>query len=241
MATVPEHYEKLLSGFYTWMSGGALPKIEENRQFLEMYDIVPRHSKTAVDLGSGPGFQSIPLAERGYKVISVDLSQKLLDELENRKNHLDIKTIHDDIINFSSHLSHPVELVVCMGDTLTHLESFEMVDSLFQKVHAALEKEGRFVITFRDLTAQMKELDRFIPVKSDENTIFLCFLEYEDLQVKVHDLIYTKENGVWTFKKSFYRKLRIPLDRVTDRLRNIGFQIEISRNSGGFITVIAKK
>ncbi|VVB85358.1 Methyltransferase domain protein [uncultured archaeon] len=236
MASVPEHYESLLSGFYTWMSGGASPKIEENRQFFAMHKIVPRLSKTAVDLGSGPGFQSIPLAEKGFKVISFDLSQKLLDELENSKNQLDIITIHDDIVNFSTHLSNPVELIVCMGDTLTHLESFDKADSLFKEVHAVLEKDGRFVMTFRDLTTPMKELDRFIPVKSDENTIFTCFLEYENQHVKVHDLVYTKDNGVWTFKKSFYRKLRIPMEWVTERLGNIGFQIEISENARGLIT-----
>jgi len=241
MVTVSEHYRNLLSGYYTWMSGGALSKIEENRQFFQIHNIAPRLSKTAVDLGAGSGFQSIPLAETGFKVISFDLSQDLLDELDNRKNQLDIKTIHDNIVNFSTYLSDPVELIVCMGDTLTHLESFDLVDSLFLKVHRMLEKGGCFVMTFRDLTAPLKELDRFIPVKSDGNTIFTCFLEYENDHVKVHDLVYSKENGMWTFKKSFYLKLRIPIDWVTGCLLNIGFQIEISANTKGLITVIARK
>lgn len=241
MVTVSEHYECLLADFYLWMFGNAQSRIEENRQFFKQHNIYPYLSKIVVDLGSGPGFQSIPLAEKGFKVISIDLSQKLLDELENRKNQLPIRIIHDDMINFSKHLSSPVELIICMGDALTHIESFDLIESLFKKAYKALENGGHFVMTFRDLTESLNELDRFIPVKSDENTIFTCFLEYENDHVKVHDLIYTKENDMWTFKKSYYRKLRIPMNWTIDHLLSIGFQIEASDNTRGLITIIAKK
>ena len=53
---------------------------------------------------------------------------------------------------------------------------------------AALERGGRFVITYRDLSREALELDRFIPVRSDDTTILTCFLEYEPETVKVHDL-----------------------------------------------------
>lgn len=57
----------------------------------------------------------------------------------------------------------------------------------------ALEAGGRFVLTFRDLTFELKELDRFIPLRSGADAIFSCFLEYEAEHVKVHDLVYTRK------------------------------------------------
>ena len=126
-----------------------------------------------------------------------------------------------------------------MSDTLIHLESKEKVSSLFQKVFTSLEDEGRFIITFRDLTGELSELDRFIPLKSDEQTMLTCFLEYEPDTVKVHDLVYQKVNDSWKLNKSFYRKLRLSPQWVDEKLRNAGFgQIETEVNNG-LVTIIA--
>ncbi len=53
------------------------------------------------------------------------------------------------------------------------------------------------------------KFSNLIPVKSDEQTIFTCFLEYEANIVKVHDLVYQKDNNGWKLNKNFYRKLRL--------------------------------
>ncbi|MGE5340476.1 MAG: class I SAM-dependent methyltransferase [Candidatus Omnitrophota bacterium] len=241
MATVENHYENLLADVYTWTLGGPEVKIEENRRFLEGHQIVPRLSKQAVDLGAGSGFQSITLAEKGFQVTAIDWSQKLLNELIGRKNQLDITPICDNLLNFTVHVSSPLELIVCMGDTLTHLESLEQVELLFQKAYDALEKGGRLALTFRDLTTELKNLDRFIPVNSNRDTIFTCFLEYEPHHVKVHDLLYVWEKEKWNLKKSYYLKLRIRMDWVSERLTAIGFQSEVSNLDRGLITMIVKK
>ena len=241
MATVSDHYENLLAGHYSWMSGGAEPKIEENRSFFSSNGIAPRLSKIAVDLGAGSGFQSIPLAEAGFDVIAVDLSRELLVELDSRKGGLKIKTVHDDMLNFSTQVKTPVELVVCMGDTLTHLETVDHADRLFTEVYKSLESGGKFILTFRDLTAELKGPERFIPVRSGENRIFTCFLEYEKDYVKIHDLVYIRDNQKWILLKSFYRKIKIGMDWVASHLEKKGFRMEMADNTRGLITVIAKK
>lgn len=48
-----------------------------------------------------------------------------------------------------------------MGDTLTHLDSFEKVKSLFADTFRCLEKGGKFVLTFRDLIPELKGTDRW--------------------------------------------------------------------------------
>ena len=82
MASVKEHYQSHLSDYYSWMYGGFELKVSENRRFFQDQHVRPEHSGLAVDLGAGSGFQSIPLAELGFKVTAIDLSQKLLDELK---------------------------------------------------------------------------------------------------------------------------------------------------------------
>ncbi len=241
MATVAEHYEKHLARYYSWLFGDFNKTVEANRRFFIVQKLIPRKSKIAIDLGSGPGFHSIVLAQLGYSVFSFDLSQILLDELKSNSGRLQITPIKDDIMNFTSHCHESIELCVCMGDTLTHLDSFEKVKNLFADVYYSLEAGGKFVLTFRDLVPELKGLDRFIPIKSNSETIFTCFLEYEAEYVRVNDMIYAKSRDGWKLDVGCYRKLRIPQEWVRRELLDLGFTIALCENNKGMITVIASK
>ncbi|HWQ96012.1 MAG TPA: methyltransferase domain-containing protein [Candidatus Methylomirabilis sp.] len=241
MTTIIEHYENHLARYYSWLFGDFNKTVELNRRFFIAHDIIPGESKIALDLGCGPGFQSIALAQLGFRVYALDFSQKLLDELRKHSASMQIDPIRDDILNFASHCPENVELSVCMGDTLTHLDSFEKVKDLFEDVYGSLETGGKFLLTFRDMVHELKGTDRFIPVKSDLETIFTCILEYEADHVKVNDMIYTKSEDGWKLDVSCYRKLRIPLEWAKKELLELGFSICLCDNNKGMITVIAGK
>lgn len=159
---------------------------------------------------------------------------------ENSEN-LPIITVQGDLINFEQHINSKPELIICMTDTILHLESKEKVTLLFNKVFSSLEKNGKFIMTLRDLSTELSELDRFIPVKNDEKTIFTCFLEYEPTTVKVHDLVYQKERDIWKLNKSFYRKLRLSKHWIDKQLKETGFSKIESSVDKGLITVIVTK
>jgi precorrin-6B methylase 2 len=241
MATVKQHYADVLADVYSWMLGGFDLALERNTAFFKKHNINPQKSAMAIDLGAGCGFQSIPLASLGFNVMAIDLDQKLLDELTANASNSDITTIQDDLINFEQYVDRRAELIVCMTDTLLHLESQEKVNTLLQKIFASLENEGKLIFTFRDLTQELAGLDRFIPLRSDEQTIFTCFLEFEPDTVKVHDLVYQKDFEGWKLNKSFYRKLRLSQQWMEQQLQDVGFeQIEVEVNKG-LITMIATK
>jgi SAM-dependent methyltransferase len=241
MATVKEHYENHLAKYYSWMSGGISNKLEENRKFFKDHNVCSRGSGVAVDLGAGSGFQSIPLAELGYQVIAIDLSNHLLAELKENAKDLSIEIINDDLSNFSKHCPDTVELVVCMGDTLTHLNTHQNIRQLLRRVYSALEIGGQVILTFRDLTSGLKGLDRFIPVRNDANTIFTCFLEYEKDYVKVHDIIYEKKHNQWELKKSVFNKIRISPQWAREILQKFGFKVETYGIHNGVVCIIAHK
>ena len=241
MAGVCEHYENHLARYYAWISGGVDEKMEENRKFFVDHDIQPIRSGLAFDLGAGCGFQSVPLAQLGFRVVALDLSAKMLAQLKKTAKNLPIETICDDLSNFTNYKSGDSELVVCMGDTLTHLDDFKKVQALLDTVFFSLETGGCLILSFRNLTQELVELDRFIPVKSNETTIFTCFLEFEKDSVKVHDIIYEKNNGQWVLQKSVFQKLRISPDWTQKYLQEIGFAIEFYDEQNGLIFIIARK
>lgn len=241
MVTVKEHYENHLAKYYSWMSGGFSKKLEENRKFFKDHNLWPRSTRVAVDLGAGSGFQSIPLCELGYQVIAIDLSHQLLAELKENAKDLSIEIINDDLLNFSKYSPDTVELVVCMGDTLTHLNTHQNIRELFKSVYNALEIGGHVVLTFRDLTTELKGLDRFISVRNDSKIIFTCFLEYEKDYVRIHDIIYEKKRNQWEMKKSVFNKIRISPHWTRKTLQEFGFRVEAYDIYNGVVCIIALK
>lgn len=241
MATVKNHYQDVLSEVYSWMFGGLESGIKRNEEFISRNNLIPQKSKIAVDLGSGCGFQSIPLARLGYTVTAIDLDEGLLNELKNNSDNLPIRCLQSDIIDFDRYVDGGVELIVCMTDTLLHLDSKEKVNLIFHKVFSALLPGGRLVITFRDLSHELKEAERFLPVKNDENIIFTCFLEYEPETVNVYDVVYKRSDNGWDLFKSFYRKLRLSNKWVVEQLSQTGFNSISSDNENGIFTIIATK
>ncbi|MFA6979684.1 MAG: class I SAM-dependent methyltransferase [Ignavibacteriaceae bacterium] len=241
MASAKEHYDKLLAGNYSWMFGGSENKITENKIYFESHGIKPERSGIAVDLGAGSGFQSMPLSQIGFSVIAIDFSEILLSEIRTNSKGQKIKTVNDDLLNFKKHVPAKVELCVCMGDTLTHLNSLEDLEKLFKDINAVLEDKGKLILSFRDLSFELTELDRIIPMRSDETKIFTCFLEYEQDKVKVHDILYEHTGEGWQLKKSFYRKLRISRDWIIAKLVSLDFYIEVSNVNKGMVEIIARK
>jgi SAM-dependent methyltransferase len=240
VASVEQHYDEVLSDVYSWMYGGFEAAVARYTDFFTTRGLTPRGSARAVDLGAGCGFQSIPLAKLGFSVTAIDLDRKLLEELGRHAGSARITTIRGDLSHFDRHVTEPVELVVCMVDTVLHLDAKETVIELFAKVRAALEPGGRFVITYRDLGREAADLDRFIFVRSDDSTIFTCFLEYEPDTVKVHDLVHRRQGGQWKLYKSFYRKLRLPPSWVEAELVRAGFSTVESGVDRGLVTIVAE-
>ena len=141
MSSVQEHYDNLLADVYIWMSGGFEATRQRYANFFRKARLTPQGTALAVDLGAGPGFQSLPLADLGYRVLAIDTSRALLNELNARKQQRNIEVICDDMLNFPVHLSSPAHLIVCMTDTLLHLGSKAEVDTLIQHCANALQAE----------------------------------------------------------------------------------------------------
>jgi SAM-dependent methyltransferase len=241
LASVEEHYEKLLARHYSWMRGDYDANVRESLAFFEEAGISPRSGGKALDLGCGSGFQSIALAELGFAVLSVDTSGVLLDELRKRAEDREIQARLGDIRDPDVYAAEgPFKVAVCMGDTLTHLETPSEVEALIGDVRGAVEEGGTLVFEFRDYTEELKCADRAIPVRMEDDRIMATFLEYEADRVNVHDIIFEKSAQGWEAKRSAYRKLRLGAEEVAGLLERVGFRIVSRGEGGGFVRIVAR-
>jgi SAM-dependent methyltransferase len=239
--TVKDHYDNFLAKYYSWMFGDFEAKVQENINFFKKHHILPAMSGRAVDLGCGSGFQSIALSGLGFSVLSIDQSSILLEELEQRRGLREIEIVRDDILCLRDHLSDQVDLITCMGDTLTHLDSLSKIEKLFRTVYMSLKAGGRLCLTFRDMTEELQGIDRIIPVRADDHLIMTCFLEYEGQYVNVHDIIYVRTQTGWELNKSFYKKIRVGVGWVKKELEKSGFHIVFEGTTKGFSAIVASK
>jgi SAM-dependent methyltransferase len=239
--TVADHYEKHLGPIYTWMVGGVDAAISRSVAELDALPLPSKAGGTAVDLGAGFGMHAIPLARRGFSVVAIDTYDPLLEELVSRKGSLPIRTVNADLLAFRTHIAAPIDVIMCMGDTLTHLPNHSSVESLFRDVAASLGPGGLFAATFRDyVSAPLQGDARFILVRGDEERVLTCFLEYADTTVTVHDLLYQREGGSWRLRASSYPKLRLSPEWVVEQLSSLGLSVHRDKAPAGMIRITAR-
>lgn len=238
--TAADHYATHLAPIYSWMVGDRDAALVRSAAELNAVNLPDKMKGTALDLGAGIGLHAIPLAQRGFAVTAIDSNQQLLCELQQRSESLVITAIVADILDFPTHVQQPVDVILCMGDTLTHLPSIAAVETLFESVARLLNRGGVFVTTFRDYaTAPLTGEHRFIPVRSDARRILTCFLEYSEDQVTVHDLLHEWHNGGWQQRVSSYPKLRLAPEWVVTQLRKHALTVHRGTGPGGMTRVIA--
>lgn len=236
-----EHYENHLANVYSWMSGDFETCQNEFSAFLKEQNIFPLSSKVAIDLGSGHGVQSYALAKAGFKVWAVDFNAQLLNELKENCQGLDVTAIEQDMRLVTKHEDLDPELLVCWGDTLTHLENESDIERFIDYSCDILKAGGKFILSFRDYSEKRVGNERFIPVKSDATRIMTCFLDYSPTHVVVSDLIYQFDGSTWHQKVSSYNKFRISVDEVTEMLENNNMRILYTSETNGLVRIVASK
>lgn len=239
---VIRHYDRLLAEHYTWMSGISFDqKVSEQEGLLRQLGLAG--GGTAIDLGCGPGYQSFALARLGFDpVFAVDTSEMLLAELTNAKHEERIVTLHSDLRQLAR-LVAPEEAsaVLCMGDTLTHLPDFGDVAAMLGNAQCVLRSGGWLVVSYRDLSQPLTGLDRIFDVRSDNDRIMTCLLDYGPETVVVTDLIHQREAGGWTLHKSSYRKLRIARETLVGEMAHAGLRVVEVISVGGLDVIVARK
>lgn len=242
MSNVQDHYDRMLGSVYSWIIGDYTDVCRRNAALLGSLGLGSGHKALAVDLGCGPGCHSLPLAEAGYRVVAVDFCNGLLNELRGHAAQLPIRTVHDNILHFRRHLEEAPQLVLCMGDTLVHLPDWDAVRTLLRDVVDSLLPGGAFLASLRDYSASPPAgTDQFIPVRSDAERIFTCFLQYRDDTIEVRDILQTRDGDNWNLDVSRYQKLRLDYRRIIGLLQDLGMMVDPEFEDHGMICIRSTK
>ncbi|MCA9521534.1 MAG: methyltransferase domain-containing protein [Myxococcales bacterium] len=104
--------------------------------------------RSIVDMGCGSGWTAIDLARRGYRVTGLDLSQNMLDLGRSRAEVVSatVAWIRGDFCDFD--LDQPVDLAVCLGESVGYLHTPARFVTHLQTVARNLKSGGLYVAQF---------------------------------------------------------------------------------------------
>lgn len=169
--------------------------------------------RTVVDLGCGTGSITIPMAELGYHMTGIDLSEDMLavaqDKLDSQSRtssklrEAQIRLVRQDMTCWE--MPEPVDAVLSFCDCINYLLTEEDVRKAFQATYTSLADEGSFIFDVH----HPRTFDRYNeeqPFVYDDLAIsYIWTCEYEDELSQIeHNLsIFVQEGGE---QSSSYRR-----------------------------------
>lgn len=242
MKTAAEHYDSHLGRVYAWMLGDLKAAATRCDAELADMDLPFTAGAAALDLGAGIGLHAVALTKLGFAVTAIDTCQELLVELRARAAGLPITVLQGDLVRFREQAPGPFDVILCLGDTFTHLPDQTAVMNLLDAVCPSLKPGGVFAATFRDyVSRELKGDERFILVRRDEERVLTCFLEYGPDHVVVHDLLTERSDQQWAQSVSSYAKLRLAPEWLAAELEKRGLGARRETAPAGMVRIVGRK
>jgi SAM-dependent methyltransferase len=99
---------------------------------------------SVLELGVGTGRLAVPIAARAGRVVGVDTSRRMLEELARSDVDRTVTTVHGDMVDDLP--DGPFDVVLAAYNTVFNLTSAERQQACFDQVAARLAPGGRFVV-----------------------------------------------------------------------------------------------
>ena len=174
------------------------------------------HGKTILDVGAATGNLTAYLSSQGYEVTAIDLSERLIAKAAEKGvtvQQLNMLAI-DELPTFDN--------IVCIGNTLPHLDSKTSVQLFLQKAYGQLTQGGKLVL-------QLVNFQKYFAQQQGDYLGNLPLIEND--KVKFERYYYLNEEGKIIFKTILDDTIKneellqpIFADQLTEWLTQIGFQ-----------------
>ncbi len=244
MSDVKRHYAELLGPIYTWYTSVDGDPVARAAGWLERHGLLT-HAHY-LDLGAGSGAHALALLRAGKRVTAVDFDTALLEELRSAAAPYGERlTLHAGDLLAYVRAATPAsfDVILCAGDTLTHLPALADVDELVRESASCLAPGGRLAFAYRDSTRFAAEgVERFIEVARDATRSMHCLLEPLDAEhLRVTDIVTEIGPEGPRTRLGDYVKLRIAPERLLTAASDVGLELAARTDERGMTTLCFRK
>lgn len=239
--TAQRHYEALLGEVYQWSTTARGDAFERGRAWLA--DTGLDRGQSYLDLGAGFGTHVVPLVRAGKQVEAVDFDATLLEQLDRAlgADRRRVSVHEEDIVSFLRRTAGSRwDVILCAGDTLTHLPDANSARELVGLCADRLEAGGALAIEYRDSTQFAADgVRRFIEVARDSRRIMHCLLEpLGPDTLRVTDIVTDVTADGPRTRISAYEKLRLSPDQIEAWAHSVGLRTDRHCSAAGMTTLV---
>lgn len=187
-----------------------------------------------LDVGCGTGEHSIFLARKGFNVIGIDISEKMIDISQGKKMASDEKVRKNlefkkaSIGEIFSTFKSGFDAIICLGNTLPHIKG---LDHSLEDFSKSLIRKGLLIIQIRNYDKIDNEKKRVLDIdfrkgEKEENEIgFIRFIDIRnDGKINFNILSMTRGKKGWkTSNLETTTHLLLKKDLLLSSLNRVGF------------------
>lgn len=197
-------------------------RLDAQRRILE--DLLLRYpARRAVDMGCGTGVHTIALAQLGVDVTGVDVSEGMLGKARMHAAETGVQIdfrLGDFLTDIGTGV---VQLVLCLGNSLPHLDSHDALTKALEHWRALCAEGGHVVIQLLNYRRVLARRERIVNIRRDGPETIVRFYDFIDGALQFNILtIREAESGITHDLRSTRLMPFLDTDIAT-AARNAGF------------------
>jgi SAM-dependent methyltransferase len=181
------------------------------------------------DLACGTGDAAIYLAQRGYALVGIDVSARMLAEAQakGRAAGVEIQWLQADARDFLT--GRPMDAVTCIYDGLNYMLSREELAAVFAGVSRCLVRGGLFLFDMNTRAGLAEEWGTSERIEEPADDLLVTWQTSYDHETDVNTLVLNafvrQPGGAYRRIREVHRERAYPVAEIRGLLEEAGFQI----------------
>jgi ubiquinone/menaquinone biosynthesis C-methylase UbiE len=184
---------------------------------------------SVLDAACGTGWHTLALREWGYEPTGADSSPQMIRRAQTHAASSDIPFTVADFESLPSIPGAPFDAVLCLGNSLPHVESAERLDASLRGMIGALRPSGVLLIHNLNYDKRWIERPRFFKLDSgtlEENEVLVWRMaDYGETTITFHTALFQRdERGNWSVEVNSTLQMPLFHDDLVNRLKELGLE-----------------
>ncbi|RBP46829.1 class I SAM-dependent DNA methyltransferase [Garciella nitratireducens] len=192
----------------------------------EIFDYWKCKPKNIIDLACGTGNITISLAQMGYDMVGIDISQDMLAiaEQKARKLSIDIQWLHQDMKRFQGFRDR--DAIICVCDGMNYILKENDLKEIFSRIYSSLRKNGIFVF---DMNSKYK-IEKIFAGQTfayGGEKVSYIWENYYDKEENIIDYelsFFVKRGEYYQRFDEFHQQKAYSIEKIIRILQEVGFQ-----------------